>query len=146
MTPSPQIVAAAKAAQLTWHIPASISIAQYGLESAWGKIMPTGSLNPFGMKALVGQPSVTVPTHEVYKGVRVLIQAAFRKFDSISAAFDAHGKLLATAGAYAHARTFLPDAIAFGHALTGVYATDPAYGDMLAKIIRGSSLLNYDHA
>ena len=141
--PTPDVIAAAKAAMAKWKIPASITIAQWALESGWGK-HTSAPHNYFGMKALLGQKSVTVPTREVYHGHSVTVQAAFRSFDSDAEAFDAHAKLLATAGVYAHARAALPNAIAFGHALTGTYATDPKYGDLLQSIINGSKLLQYD--
>lgn len=142
--PAPEIIAAAQASQAKWKIPASVSIAQFALESSWGKIMPPGSNNPFGIKAVAGQPSVSVPTHEVVGGKRIAINAAFRKFASIADAFDQHGQLLATSGHYANARSKLPDPFAFANALTGVYATDPNYGHLLGQIIRGSNLTQYD--
>lgn len=141
--PTQLVIDAAKAAMKKWKIPASITIAQWALESGWGKHC-SAPFNTFGMKALPGQPSVTVPTREVYKGHSVIVQAAFRSFASDAEAFDAHAKLLATAGVYNHARSALPDAIKFGHALTGTYATDPKYGDLLQSIIHGSNLLQYD--
>ena len=142
--PTSDVIAGARAGAKKWGIPASVTLAQWAQESGWGKHMPTGSNNPFGMKAKPGQPSVIVTTWEVYKGHRVTIQAAFRKFASIADAIDAHDQLLATAPVYGHARAALPDPLAFAHALTGTYATDPHYGDALEAIIRGSSLTRYD--
>lgn len=144
MTPAPDIIAAAQAAQAKWNIPASISIAQYGLESGWGARIPPGSFNYFGIKAVAGQPSVTVPTREVINGQSVMINAAFRKFASTAEAFDLHAELLATSAHYAAARAALPDPYAFANALTGVYATDPNYGHLLGQIIRGDNLTQYD--
>lgn len=141
--PTSEAVQAARASQKKWGIPASISLAQWALESGWGK-HTSAPFNFFGMKALPGQPSVIVPTREVYKGHSIIVHAAFRAFASTAEAFDAHGKLLATAGVYAHARQSLPDPFKFADALTGVYATDPKYGALLASIIRGSNLTQYD--
>lgn len=135
---------AARLTQKRWSIPASVQLAQFALESAWGT-RTSGPHNYFGMKALTGQPQVIIPTHEVYKGVRVLVQQSFRAFASDLEAFDAHGKLLATAGAYAKARAKLSDPFAFAAALTGIYATDPNYGASIAAVIRGSNLTAYDH-
>ncbi len=140
----PDIVAAAQAANRTWHIPASITIAQWMVESGWGKHMPTGSNNPFGIKAAAGQPYVEANTREEVHGQSVMMVQRFRKFDSIADAFDQHGKLLATARPYAHARSVLPDPNAFADALTGVYATDHNYGTMLKKQIRTYNLTQYD--
>ena len=146
MVPSPQVVAGAQAAQAKWGIPASVTIAQYGLESGWGAHMPPGSNNPFGIKAVAGQPSVAVPTREFIAGRYVTIKAAFRVFASLADAFDAHAELLAQSPHYAHARSLLPDVFAFVNALTGVYATDPNYGAELTAIIRGDNLVQYDVA
>lgn len=139
------IIEAAKAAQAKWSIPASISIAQWAVESGRGQHMPVGSNNPFGIKSVAGQPSVTVRTREVdHAGHDYYINAAFRKFATIAEAFDEHGRLLATSGHYAHARTLLPDADAFADALTGVYATDPHYGATLKGVMKGGNLYQYD--
>lgn len=144
MIPAPEVVAAARAAQAKWKIPASISIAQYGLESGWGAHMPPESNNPFGIKAVGARPSVTVGTTEYIHGNAVRIPQAFAVFPSLAAAFDLHAQLLATSGHYALARAALPDVYAFANALTGVYATDPNYGHLLGQIIRGSNLTQYD--
>jgi flagellum-specific peptidoglycan hydrolase FlgJ len=142
--PSPEAIASARASQKAFGIPASVSLAQWALESGWGQHTPAGSNNPFGIKALPGQPYVVVPTREVFKGKSVIVQAAFRKFASLAEAFASHAKLLATAGVYAHARAALPDAFAFADALTGTYATDPRYGDLLASVMRASNLTRFD--
>ncbi len=156
--PSPAAIAAAQAAQKAWAIPASISLAQFGLESGWGAHMPPGTLNPFGIKArkdaaghYIDPIAGEALTREVVRGADgkdhdVIIHAAFRKFDSLAQAFDVHARLLATGTPYAHARSLLPDVEAFVKALTGVYATDPHYGAALTAIIRGGNLTQYDRA
>ena len=146
MTPPQDIIDAAKQAQKKWGIPASISIAQWALESAWGKHMPPDSNNPFGIKARTGEPSVTVPTREFLNGKSITIQAPFRKFASIAEAFDRHGELLATAPVYAKARSFENSPDQFADALTGTYATDPKYGSLLHAIMHGANLYQYDTA
>ena len=148
--PPPDIIAAAKAAQTKFKIPASISLAQWALESGWGK-HDLGCFNYFGMKAPCDAhnkplvPYIERKTREVDKfGHDYYIIAPFRKFDSPEQAFEEHGRLLATKGAYARARTKLPDADAFADALTGVYATDPHYGAALRAIMHGANLYQYD--
>jgi len=148
--PTPAVIAAARASAAKWRIPASVSLAQWALESGWGASMPPGSLNPFGIKATAGQLSVTVPTREVLNGKSVMINAAFRKFASLEEAFDLHAKLLATGTAYAAFRAALPDLVKATDALGGStpahprYATDPLYGSKLRAIINGSNLKAYD--
>lgn len=152
ITIPPQIIAAAQASQKKWGIPASISIGQWAYESGWGA-KDLGCFNYFGMKAATDArgapvvPFVTCRTREVDKaGKAYYVNAPFRKFASAEEAFDEHGKLLATKGAYANARRKLPDPNAFADALTGVYATDPTYGTTLKSIIRTNNLTRYDHA
>jgi flagellum-specific peptidoglycan hydrolase FlgJ len=141
---APDVIAAAQAAQACWKIPASVSLAQYGLESGWGAHMPPGSNNPFGIKALPGQPVSLTLTREVVGGRDEVIHAGFRVFDSVAEAFDAHAKLLATAPVYARARGRLPDVEAFCEALTRVYATDPNYGAALIRLIEADGLTRFD--
>jgi flagellum-specific peptidoglycan hydrolase FlgJ len=128
-----------------WKVPASVSLAQWALESAYGKHMPAGSNNPFGMKAVTGQAFVTATTHEVVKGKTITVQAKFRKFSSIADAFDAHGQLLATKPVYAKAMLAANDADKFADALTGVYATDPSYGHKLKQIMKQFDLYRFNH-
>ncbi len=144
MSLAPDVIAAAQRAQARRGIPASVLLAQYGDESAWGRRMPPGSNNPFGEKAVQGQAAVTVATHEVVRGQTVTVQAPFRRYASLDDAFDQHAEHLATSALYAGARARLPNVEAFCEALTGVYATDPAYGDKLTAIIRGDDLTRYD--
>ena len=50
--------------------------------------MPPDSNNPFGIKAMAQQPAVESPTREVIAGESVTIIARFRKFDSLTDAFE----------------------------------------------------------
>ena len=46
-----RLIDAAQAAQQKWGIPASVTLGQWAIESAYGQAMPEGSHNPFGIKA-----------------------------------------------------------------------------------------------
>ncbi len=140
----PAVIAAAEAAQRGWRVPASVSIGQFALESGWGKDMPVGSFNPFGIKALPGQPSVLARTREFVAGRYVTINAPFRKFDSLLEAFAEHARLLATAPVYAAAMAALPDVEAFVTAMAEHYATDPHYAPDLMAVINDDGLKAYD--
>ena len=137
------VIAAAKVSQAKWKIPASVCIAQWALESAWGKRM-SGKNNPFGIKALAGHSATSRMTWEVVNGKRVNMTQQFADFASLDEAFDAHGKLLATGKPYAKARAVLPDADKFANALTGVYATDPDYGLKLRQTMKANNLYQHD--
>ncbi len=138
------VISAAQAAEKASKIPAAVTIAQWALESNWGKSMPTGSNNPFGIKAVDTQPFVEASTKEYVKGQWITVQAKFRKFDSLDDAFEEHGQLLATGKPYANARKHLDDPDAFADALTGVYATDPDYGGKLKRTMKANKLYQYD--
>ena len=139
------VVQAAQSSEKTWHIPASVSLAQWALESAWGSALSAPN-NCFGIKAAAGQLGVACATHEDNGTHLVAAKARFRIFASLSEAFDEHAKLLATAKPYAKARAVLPDADAFADALTGVYATDHLYGAKLRSIMRAHDLHRWDAA
>ena len=143
--PPPQdVIVAAQNSQKKWRVLASVTLAQRALESGWGRHMPPGSFNPFGMKAANGQPFVEVSTREVVDGQSVMVVARFRKFASFDEAFDQHGQLLATGRPYQHAMTLVGDPNAFADALTGVYATDPEYGTLLKGLMQSHNLYQYN--
>ena len=133
---SPQVIEAAVASQRKWKIPASVTLAQWAVESAWGASMPRDSNNPFGIKARAGQPAVDANTREVVNGANIFIVAQFRKFESLTEAFEEHGRLLAQARPYVNAMKLVTDPDAFADALTGVYATDPNYGTVLKFVMK----------
>lgn len=156
-------------------VPASVTIAQWAVESAWGKAVPKGSNNCKGIMArckgpkgavvnvegklyrfpLDGTPTdpfVPITTHEVIDGKRIKVVRPLRKFTSMADCFDVHGKLLASAGAYAKARALLPkgrpptegEVEAYVEAFAPVYATDPRYSRTLISIMRGRDLYRHN--
>lgn len=142
--PPQDVIAAARAAMAKWNVPASDQIGQWALESAWGTHLPPGSNNPFGIKALKGEPSVLQPTHEFVDGKMISTTCAFRKFDSIAEAFDLHARLLATAPAYAASHCYDHQPDQFAKAIAPHYATDPNYYTILHAVMQGSNLYQYD--
>jgi len=120
-----------------------VALAQYGLESAWGTKV-TGKYNFFGIKAVQGDSYKTCPTHEIIHGKSVLVLANFKNFKDYNDAFDYHGRLLATHEHYSTAMAHTDDPEEFAKALTGLYATDPDYGNKLVEIMRESNLERYD--
>lgn len=142
MTP-PDIIAAAQKANTRWGVPASVSIAQWKLESGNGAHQP--GFNCFGIKARPGELAQTLTTTE-YSRLRGYYKVAqtFRRFTSIAEAFDAHAQLLATAGVYAKARAALPDVNFYIRLMGARYATDPHYAEKLIAIIDQSGLRQFD--
>lgn len=143
----PDVILAAQEAQDKYYVPSSVSIAQWALESGYGIHMPTGSNNPFGIKAKAGEAFVSATTHEVVNGVTETVSQNFAKYGSIAEAFDAHAKLLATVSLYKDAMT------AWVHAkdlnlgiiyMAKHYATDPSYATKVMAIITANKLVQYD--
>ncbi len=144
---SVETIAAAQAALAKWDVPASVTLAQFALESGWGQHMPPNSNNPFGIKAKPGDPFVTVLTREVINGKSMLVQAAFRAYGGLTEAFDDHGRLLATAAPYLAAMSLWKstrDVFRFVPAMAVRYATDPHYSGLILAIIRDNHMLQYD--
>ena len=140
----PEVAEAARVSFRQWGVPASVTIAQWAVESAWGAAVPPGSNNPFGIKAISGQAGVESLTREVEGGQSVTKTALFRQFASLAEAFDQHGRLLATAPVYKPAMQRAADPDGFADALTGVYATDPQYGFTLKYVIHTYGFDQFD--
>lgn len=140
------IIASAKSSHAKWGIFASVTLAQWALESDYGKAEPLGSNNPFGIKAVVGQGYVTSWTHETIHGVYQKLPQHFAKYSSVADAFDEHARLLATSGYYNKAR-HAGNPNGFANDLTGIYATGipgHPYGGQLIDIMRDFDLYQYD--
>ena len=150
-------IAPARAAMMKWRVPASVQIAQSGLESGWGIHAPGNSLG--GMKPRAGKndPCQMLATTEWDAAKQKLVpcQQPFRTFPTIAAYFDAHAELLATARVYADAMRALPNLDKFidglmpvrdatGKLIEAGYATDPLYAAKLKALIRQDGLVQYD--
>ncbi len=141
----PKIILDAQHAALDTGFPfASVTIAQYGIESEWGRKMIPHSFNPFGIKELPGRPFVEILTHEFQDGKMVEVKARFAVFEDLYEAFAIHDRLLMTGNPYARARSCFPNALAFSKEMAKVYATDPNYGNLLCEIIKDHDLTRYD--
>ena len=145
------VIAAARAAEKVFYPYGpfvSVSLAQWALESAYGRAEPEGSNNPFGIKAVEGQESVVAWTHETLHGVYVALPQHFAKYASVAEAFMAHAKLLATSPWY-HAAQHAQTADEYAQALQGIYATGipgHPYGAALVAIMRAANLYQFDRA
>lgn len=134
-------------------IPASVTIAQAILETGWGKSVPPGSCNYFGIKATPGQPYVTVFTNEFVNGTAQRITQEFAKYDDPAEGFYDHARLLSTDARYAPAYARRNNAIVFAALLEYCgYSTNrpplakqpPYYADTLIQLILDYNLLQYD--
>lgn len=146
------VASAAQSTMARFRVPASVTIAQWIVESGWGVHMPGN--NPFGMKPRKGMndPSQMLTTTEEVNGKDVKVQQPFRIFPSLAAAFDAHAMLLSTAPVYAPAMAMLPlnscpSEAAIGHFIDLMavhYATDSSYASKLKAEIVAQQLQRFD--
>lgn len=141
MVPSQPVIAGAQAAAHRWRVPASISIAQYAIESGWGAHCPGN--NPFGIKAMPTYGVQRLMTTEVVHGHAIRIPQDFCAFIDLAQAFDVHAKLLATAPVYAEAMK-ANSVERFVELMAPHYATDPQYAAKIMAVIKGSDLTRYD--
>jgi flagellum-specific peptidoglycan hydrolase FlgJ len=123
-----------------------VTVAQFLLESDWGRRAIGDANNYFGIKARDGEPSVSVSTTEYENGQPVKVVQQFRKYDSMAESFADHARLICDRTRngmkiYSAALGHPSDPVAFAHALTGVCATDPKYGEKLVAIMRDRGLL-----
>ncbi|MDR5730584.1 MAG: glucosaminidase domain-containing protein, partial [Terriglobia bacterium] len=121
---------AAMASEATTGVPASITIAQAILESAWGRSgLARRANNFFGIKAaLHAAPDgyIEMPTCEIVNGHTVEGEAKFARYASVADSFKAHGLLLMQAARYAPAMAARNDPMAFASALQRCgYSTNP---------------------
>ena len=129
---------AAVASERTTGCPADLTVPQWVLESGWGKHLPPGSNNPFGIKAVGDQPFVSVMTTEYIHGTATQIEQRFRAYPTLKDAFDAHGSLIATGAPYgAVFEQYESDQniLTFIRGVASHYATDPNYATEVINIL-----------
>jgi flagellum-specific peptidoglycan hydrolase FlgJ len=138
-------------------LPASVTVAQAILESRWGRSeLAQGYNNYFGIKAnqedLADHDYHEFPTTEYKNGQRVMVEADFAQYASITECFMAHAALLCRPH-YSPAIACLPDVDKFcwalgpripGHPEGCGYSTAPQYHDSLMQLVRLYNLKQYD--
>ncbi|MEO8334732.1 MAG: glucosaminidase domain-containing protein [bacterium] len=123
-----------------------VTVAQFLLESNWGRSGMGDANNFFGIKARAGEPFVMKDTTEFVNGKPVKVQQPFRRYASMADCFADHARLICNRMSngkkiYAKALETPDDPIAFANSLTGIYATDPLYGSKLVAIMKDRGLL-----
>jgi len=128
-------------------VPASITLAQAALESAWGLSgLTVRSNNFFGIKAdssWTGEVD-TAPTKEFVNGAYINISSGFRKYKTAQDSFNDHAKFLRKFKRYANLfENMVPEDWAKKLQQDG-YATDPLYSSKLINMINQYGLKKYD--
>lgn len=130
-------------------IPASITLGQIILESSGKNAGGLSGLayyakNLFGVKGSGNAGSHLVPTTEYVNGKPVVVQAAFRKYNTFYDSMLDHARVLSLPRYQTHlsgAKTVND----YAHGIkAGGYATDPQYAQKLLKIIGNYNLNQYD--
>lgn len=135
------ICLAAQHSQRSTGVPACVTLAQWALESNYGRAL-SGHNNPFGIK---GTPGTLCSTWEEVHGRPIRVMAYFKDFGSLEAAFEAHGRMLVRPdGYYTKALPFIKDWKAYIQHIAPIYATDHAYADKLIGIVEQWSLQGFN--
>lgn len=144
-----QVAPEAQAMQNTYHVYASITIAQAILESQWGTSKLASQYhNLFGIKG-TGANSKEMTTKEYINGKWIVTKGRFRVYDSWSDSIKDHTKLMLT-GTDTNQQNYdqVVKATSYQEAARGLqeagYATDPDYANKLISVIKTYKLYNYD--
>lgn len=128
-------------------IPASFTVAEAALESAWGgSLLAQAGHNLFGVKADKSWhgETLTMNTREYLKGKWVMVPALWRKYPDWLGSITDHAAFLMTNPRYRPAFEWTRgEDFAYAVAKSG-YATDPAYATKIVSIIRRHSLDTLD--
>jgi flagellum-specific peptidoglycan hydrolase FlgJ len=134
-----ELAPAAARIEEEFSIPAQVILAQAAVESAMGSSR-IGNYNVFGIKGSGSRGSLLLATTEYRRGRKEASQAYFANYGSWEEALRAHAELFKNP-AYEKAMAHRGDPMAFARALTGVYATDPHYGEKLVQTMRDQGLI-----
>lgn len=141
----------ARQAMWTYHVPASVTIAQAMLESGLGaSTLSRLDHNYFGIKCDGWQGPVAIgcrdyPTWECSDGRCYKTVASFRVYRSASASVRDHGYFLASNSRYAAAFRSWRSADAFIDAVHRAgYASSPGYAGQLKELMQRYDLYRYD--
>lgn len=139
-----RVAPAAQIAAKTFGIPASVTIAQAILESAWGQSAPGN--NFFGIKkGNADVPYTERPAIERVNGKAVAEVAKFRSYATPTMCFGDHSKLLSSDERYRRAMNDADNPIVFATRLKQCgYSTDPKYDDKLVALMRDFKLAQFD--
>lgn len=132
-----RVIPSAKFCEALTACPAALTIAQWALESAWGKKQPGN--NCFGIKPYPGCfGTQNVGTHEFISGHMISKILPFATFGTLLDCFEKHAHLLTEVAAYEKpwAQYLIDkDVEALTKGIAPIYATDPHYAAVLIDIM-----------
>lgn len=145
-----QVAPAAQKEQKKYGIPASITIAQAGLESQWGNSRLGNKYNNlFGIKANKGDDKVRMYTIENINGKQRYIPQYFAVYQTWDDSIKAHTNIIVNGTKdnhhrFAGVRTNTDYRKAAQELQKNGYATDPNYANKLIYAIQKFNLAKYD--
>ena len=141
----PDVLEAARTSRQRWGIPASVTLAQWIVESAWGAAMPPAQQQSFR------DQSSRLPTRGRKRDSRSHRRQGLdlrQRASGVSKAWPRRSNSMASScrrgRPYRAAMEVAKDPDRFADALTGVYATDPQYGATLKWVMENYRLKQYD--
>src|SRR5437868_6753752 len=136
-----QFIQLAAAATSASPYPASITVAQAALESAWGSSqLSLQANNYFGIKAHGDAASIELLTTEVVNGNTVKVLARFAAYPTNAACFADRDRIITQLACYQDTRANAASPEIFARCLARHWATDPKYAEKLLKIYWDSKL------
>lgn len=131
----------AHACEVATDLPAAISVAQWALESGWGRSQPGN--NCFGIKAYAGAYGAQeLETWEEKDGKAEQVKQVFATFPTLAQCFIMHAVLITGGERYEDVwQDYLSDAdqkraiAGLIRGIAPIYATDPDYADKLFAIL-----------
>ena len=124
---------------------ASLTAAQGLIESNKGNSGLTQKANNlFGIKGDYNGAYVTMPTTEYYNGIKITVNAQFRKYPSWAESIDDHSGLFWRAARYTNLRGCTDYRTACINVQKDGYATSPTYAQTLIKTIETYKLWTWD--
>lgn len=133
---STEAIRLAQETEKRYGVPASVTLAQYALESGYGtSTLATRGNNYFGITGSYNGQSVTLSGRN------------WRKYESMDQSFDDHGRLL-SGGRYATATQGVKNPFEYVDAISEIYAPssdgNTGYASKLKSIITTNNLTQYD--
>ena len=145
-----QVAPEAQAMQNSYHVYASVTIAQAILESQWGTSQLASQYhNLFGIKGTDPNTSRVLTTKEYINGHWIVTKGRFNVYDSWSDSIKDHTKLMLN-GTDTNKENYqaVVQATSYQQAARELqkagYATDPNYAQKLISVIQTYKLYNYD--
>ncbi|WP_245848197.1 glucosaminidase domain-containing protein [Lentzea kentuckyensis] len=142
---------AAQSVMAEYDIPASVTVGQSILESAWGASkLSVNDRNYFGFKCTApGSPGPIAIGCHAYTTQECTpschnVTAYFRVYASMRDSFRDYGRLLTTSSNYAGALPYRHDPNRFITEVAKKYATDPNYASKVISLMRNHDLYRFD--